>query len=61
MYCKEVRGAMMAAIRTTLSNEATMPDPGFDVGGEMVASMEQGVRSITWEMVKNEVSTDAEY
>ena len=52
MYCKEARGAMMAAIRTTLSSEVTMPDPGLDISGEMVAPMEQRIRSVTWEMVK---------
>ena len=36
----------------------TMPDPEFDISGHMRASMQLGIKSITWDMVKQELRRD---
>jgi hypothetical protein len=56
--CKEARHGILSAMRGVMSREHTTPDPSMDVSGELLASMELGVKSITWEMVKNEVNKD---
>ena len=38
-----------------------MPDPELDVSGFMLASMELGIKSVSWEMVKIELSKDREF
>ena len=48
-------------IRASMSGEFTMPDPGMDVSECLLASMELVVKSVSWAMVKNELSYDGEY
>ena len=38
-----------------------MPNPSMDVSECLLASMELGVKSVSWAMVKNELSGDWEY
>ena len=38
-----------------------MPDPELDVSGFMLASIELGIKSVSWEMVKMELSKDREF
>ena len=35
-----------------------MPDPELDVSGFMLASIELGIKSVSWEMVKMELLKD---
>ena len=58
MTTKKAREGILGAIRATMSGEFTMPDPHLDVSDVMMASMELGVRSVSWDMVKEELRTD---
>ena len=42
-----------------MSGEFTLADPSMDVSECLLASMELGVKSVSWAMVKNELSGDA--
>ena len=44
-----------------MSGEFTLPDPGMDVSECLLASIELGVKSLSWAMVKNELPGDGEY
>ena len=57
MSCKEARVAMLATLREIMDQAFTAPDPELDASGEILASMEMGIRSITWDMVKVELQT----
>ena len=59
--CKEARLNILASLRTVLDKKHTAPDPELDVSDAVIASMELGIRSVSWEMVKKELQTDAKY
>ena len=59
--CKEVRGMVLAIIRETADRSLTRPDPELDCEEYLLASLESGVRSITWERVKKELLTDTDF
>ena len=61
MTTKDAREGILGAIRATMSGEITMPDPAFDVSECMLASMELGVKSVSWAMVKGELSKDQDF
>ena len=44
-----------------MCGEFTMPDPALDVSECMLASMELGVRSVSWAVVKEEWSSDRNF
>ena len=44
-----------------MSSELMMPDPELDVSGFMLASIELGIKSVSWEMVNMELSKDREF
>ena len=52
---------VLANIRETADCSTTKPDLRLDCGEYLLASLEFGVRSITWEMVKKELVTDPEF
>ena len=52
---------VFGTVRMTMGAESTMPDPAMDVSGCMLASMELGVRSVSWDMVKSELVDDGEF
>ena len=58
---KDVREEIIGMIRAGMSGEFTMPDPGMDVSECLLASMELGVKSVSWAMTKNKLSGDGEY
>ena len=58
---KDVREEILGMIRAGMSGEFTMPDPGMDVSECLLASMELGVKSVSWAMTKNKLSGDGEY
>ena len=45
--CSEVRSHMLAMLRTVLDSDIAKPDYEMDVSGELLASMDLGVKSIT--------------
>ena len=57
MSFKEARVAKLATLREIMDQAFTAPDPELDASGEILASMEMGIRSITWDMVKAELQT----
>ena len=58
---KETREGVLGARRATMSGEFTLPDPSRDVSESLLASVELGINSVCWAMVKNELSADGEY
>ena len=52
---KQAREGILGAISTTMSGLFTLPDPSMDVSECLLASMELGVKSVSWAMVKNEL------
>ena len=61
MTTRDAREGILGAIRATMCGEFTMPDPALDVSECMLASMELGVRSVSWAMVKEELSSDQKF
>ena len=61
MSSKEAREGILGAIRTVMGGEHTFPDPSMDVTGCMVASLEMGVKSVSWTMVNMELGKDTEF
>ena len=59
MACKEARIHMIYALRVNSTN--SKPDPDLDVSDAVLASMELGIRSITWDMVKQQLLKDETY
>jgi hypothetical protein len=51
----------MASIRSVMGRNHTLPDPEMDVSGFMLASMQIGVKSVSWEMVQAELHKDTEF
>ena len=51
MKCKEARIHMMYTLRLAAEPINTKPDPDLDVSDLLLASMELGIQSITWDMV----------
>ena len=60
MTCREVRSHMLAMLRTVTEENLSHPDEGLDASGELLASMNNGVRSVTWEQVKVVVAGDTD-
>ena len=58
---KEARLNMLASLRAVLDEKYTAPDPELDVSDAVIASMELGIRSVSWEMVKKELQNDAKF
>ena len=56
--CSEVRSHMLAMLRVVLSEDLSQPDSDLDVSGEMLASMNSAVKSVTWQQVKLTVVKD---
>ena len=52
---------MLAAIRTVMSADHTMLDPELDVSGCLLASKELGIKSVSWDMAKKELTKDREF
>ena len=48
---KDAREGILGMIRATMSGKFTMPDPAMDVSECLLASMELGVKSVSWAMV----------
>ena len=44
-----------------MSADHTMPDPELDVSGCFLASMELGIKSVSWDIVKKELTKDREF
>ena len=61
MTCKDARQGVMASIRSVMGRNHTLPDPEMDVSGFMLASMQIGVKSVSWEMVQAELHKDTEF
>ena len=61
MMQKEAKIHMMSALRLAAEPKYTKPDPDLDVSNAVLASMELGVRSITWDMAKKELVKDKTY
>ena len=49
---------MLAMLRTILDSDATRPDGEMDMSGELLASMDLGVKSVTWERDKQVAAKD---
>jgi hypothetical protein len=58
---KDTREGILAAIRTVMGANLTLPDPELDVSGYMFASMELGIKSVSWDMVKAELNNDQNF
>ena len=58
---KDAREWILGMIRASISGEFTITDAGMDVSECLLASMEFGVKCVSWAMVKNELSGDGEY
>ena len=56
--CSEVRSHMLAMLRVVSSEDLSQPDSDLDASGEMLASMNSAVKSVTWEQVKLTVAKD---
>ena len=58
--CSKVRSHMLAMLRVVTNKELSQPDSEVDASGELLASMNNAVRSVTWEQVKHSVAKDTE-
>ena len=58
--CSDVRSHMLAMLRVVTSKDLSQPDSDVDVSGEMLASMNSVVKSVTWEQVKVTVAKDTD-
>jgi hypothetical protein len=54
-------GRVLGMIRASMSGEFTLPEPNMDASECLLASIELGVKSVSWAMVKNELSVDGGY
>ena len=61
MTQKETKIHMMSALRLAAEPKHKKPDLDIDVSNAVLASMELGVRSITWDMVKKKFVKDKTY
>ena len=44
-----------------MSSEQTVLDPTLDASGTLLASMELGVKSVSWNMVRSELTRDSQF
>ena len=44
-----------------MSIEHTLLGPALDASGTLLASMELGVRSVSWNMVRSELTRDSQF
>ena len=58
--CSDVRSHMLAMLRVVTNEDLSQPDSDVDVSGEMLASMNSAVKSVTWEQVKLTVAKDTD-
>ena len=56
--CKEVRSHMLGLLRSVSDGYMVTPDPEVDMSGEVLASMDMVVKSVTWDGVKQAISRD---
>ena len=49
---------MLAMLRVVTREDLSQPDSDVDVSGEMLASMNSAVKSVTWEQVKLTLAKD---
>jgi hypothetical protein len=61
MTTKDAREGILASLRTVMGSNWTLPDPELDVSGCMLASMELGIKSVSWDMVKAELHKDPHF
>ena len=48
---KENTWNMLAVLRTVIAKEHSTPDPALDVSDKVLALVELGIRSVTWERI----------
>ena len=53
--CSEVTSHMLAMLRVVTNEEPSQPDSEVDASGELLASMNNAIRSLTWKHVKHSV------
>ena len=58
--CGDIRSHMLAMLRVVTNEELSQPDSEVDLSGELLASINRAVKSVTWEQVKRSVAKDAE-
>merc|ERR1711954_71549 len=56
--CKEVRTHMLGLLRSVSDGGISAPDPEVDMSGELLASMDMGIKSVTWDGVKQAIRRD---
>ena len=61
METKEIHKLVLGSIRSVLSSEQTVLDLVLDASGTLLASMELGVRSVSWNMVRSELTMDSQF
>ena len=61
METKEIHELVLGSIRSVLSSEHTLLDPALDASGTPLASMELGVKSVSWNMVRSELTRDSQF
>ena len=52
---------VLGSIRSVLSSEHTLLDPALDASGTLLASMELGVKSVSWNMVRSELTRESQF
>ena len=58
--CVDIRSHMLAMLRVVRNEDLSQPDSDVGVPGELLASMNSAVKSVTWEQVKLTVAKDTE-
>ena len=58
--CVDIRSHMLAMLRVVTNEDLSQPDSDVDVSGELLASMNSAMKSVTWEQVKLTVAKDTE-
>jgi len=60
MTCKDTRLNMLAALRA-LMDTLTSPHLTVDVSDAVLSSIELGIRSVSWDIVKKELDNDPKF
>ena len=61
MTANDAKEGVLDAVRAGMSPEQTMPDPDLEVLGRLLASMELRIKSVSWDMVKRELTNSREF
>ena len=61
METKEIHELVLGSIRSVWSSEQTVLDPALDDSETLLASMELGVRSVSWNMVRSVLTRDSQF